>query len=588
MAIGNGSANLLAGGRVLVLGDIMLDRYTWGRAERVSPEAPVLVVQADRYEVRLGGAGAVAGLLRGLEAEVLLAGIVGGDPEGRIVRRLLDQAGIDAPIVLTDADRPTTHKQRFLATVEQRQPHQILRVDHERTHPLTQELVDTLAEAMLLCAGLRLRTDSDRRSQASGRPAIGGSGEVGRPAPSAVGGSEEVRRLTPSGHVDAVLISDYAKGVCTPELLARVIGAAREQGLPVLVDPARIGDFERYRGASLLKPNRRETELVMGRAIHSPADALEAGRELVRRYDFQTVVVTLDGDGMALVTADGTAEHVPTRPRQVSDITGAGDMALAVLGLCVAGKSKSERVEELKGQEFAGRIGLREAVELANVAAGLEVERVGVLPLTRREIADAAGLMASPGRGASVSDAVRLGGASNPVRRPGSTKVVMLDEMAALAAEYRREGKTVVFTNGCFDLLHVGHVAYLEQAATLGDVLVVAVNSDASVRRLGKGPERPIVPEANRAAMLAALACVDHVLIFDEATPHRLLEAIRPDVLVKGGTYTVEQVVGHEIVEGHGGRVHVTGMQPGVSTTQLVSEICKAPDARIRGRGLRD
>jgi rfaE bifunctional protein kinase chain/domain len=201
MAIGNGSANLLAGGRVLVLGDIMLDRYTWGRAERVSPEAPVLVVQADRYEVRLGGAGAVAGLLRGLEAEVLLAGIVGDDPEGRIVRRLLDEAGIDAPIVLTDADRPTTHKQRFLATVEQRQPHQILRVDHERTHPLTQELVQSLAEALLLCAGLRPRTDSDRRSHASGRPVVGGSGEVGRPAPSAV------RCFVAGG------MSDYFRGV---------------------------------------------------------------------------------------------------------------------------------------------------------------------------------------------------------------------------------------------------------------------------------------------------------------------------------------------------------------------------------------
>jgi rfaE bifunctional protein nucleotidyltransferase chain/domain len=167
----------------------------------------------------------------------------------------------------------------------------------------------------------------------------------------------------------------------------------------------------------------------------------------------------------------------------------------------------------------------------------------------------------------------------SPFSSRGSTKVVTPDEMAALAAAYRREGKTVVFTNGCFDLLHVGHVTYLEEAGTLGDVLVVAVNSDASVRRLGKGPERPIVPEADRAAMLAALACVDHVLIFEQATPHRLLEAIRPDVLVKGGTYTVEQVVGHEIVERYGGRVCVTGAQPGVSTTQLVGRIRKRPRA---------
>jgi D-beta-D-heptose 7-phosphate kinase / D-beta-D-heptose 1-phosphate adenosyltransferase len=520
--------------RVLVLGDIMLDQYTWGRAERVSPEAPVLVMQAETCDVRLGGAGAAAGLLRGLDAEVLLAGVVGDDPEGRIVRHLLDQAGIEGRLVQTDAHRPTTHKHRFLATVEQRQPHQILRVDHERTHPLAMDMEQSLAGAI----------------------------------------ENEL------ANVDAVLISDYAKGVCTPELLARVIGAAREQGLPVLVDPARIGDYERYRGATLVKPNRRETELATGRAIHSPADALEAARELVRWYDFQAVVVTLDGDGMALVTADGLAEHVPTRPRQVSDITGAGDMALAVLGLCVAEESKSERVEESKGQEVAGRIGLREAVELANVAAGLEVERVGVVPVTRREIAEGAGIGVGPGRRTRPSVVVGLPGTPTPVRRPGSTKLVTLDEMTALAAAYRREGKTVVFTNGCFDLLHVGHVTYLEQAATLGNVLVVAVNSDESVRRLGKGPERPIVPEADRAAMLAALACVDHILIFEEATPHRLLEAIRPDVLVKGGTYTVEQVVGHEIVEGYGGRVCVTGMQPGVSTTKLVAEIRSSPEPR--------
>jgi D-beta-D-heptose 7-phosphate kinase/D-beta-D-heptose 1-phosphate adenosyltransferase len=568
MGTGKETTDAVAPARVLVLGDIMLDQYTWGRAERVSPEAPVLVVQADTCEVRLGGAGAVAGLLRGLDAEVLLAGIVGDDPEGRIVRQLLDETGIDGRLALTDVDRPTTHKQRFLATVEQRQPHQILRVDHERTHPLARELAESLA----------------------------GATEKELP------------------NVDALLISDYAKGVCTPELLARVIGAAREQGLPVLVDPARIGDYERYRGATLVKPNRREAELVTGWAIHSPADALEAGRELVR-YDLQAVVVTLDGDGMVLVTAEGTAEHVPTWERQVADITGAGDMVLAVLGLYEAEKSKSDKGEKCENDRVdksnsrkveesgrrgdsevgrgaglfeGGQIGLRGAVELANVAAGLEVERVGVAPVTRREIAEA--VQKKKGTGPICRNGPK--GASHkldlsPFSSRGSTKVITLDEMVALAAAYRHQGKTVVFTNGCFDLLHVGHVTYLEQAATLGDVLVVAVNSDASVRRLEKGPDRPIVPEADRAAMLAALACVDHVLIFEEATPHRLLEAIRPDVLVKGGTYTVDQVVGHEIVERYGGRVCVTGMQPGVSTTQLVGRIRKRRAAgRVDGREL--
>jgi hypothetical protein len=214
MGTGKETTDAFAPGHVLVLGDIMLDQYTWGRAERVSPEAPVLVMQAETCEVRLGGARAVAGLLRGLDVEVLLAGVVGDDPEGRIVRHLLDQAGIEGRQMQTDAHRPTTHKHRFLATVEQRQPHQILRVDHEWTHPVTPERAQSLAEAILLCAGLRPRTGNDRRSHASGRPAVGGFGEGGRPAPSAVEGSDEVRGPAPRGHVDAVLISDDAKGVC--------------------------------------------------------------------------------------------------------------------------------------------------------------------------------------------------------------------------------------------------------------------------------------------------------------------------------------------------------------------------------------
>jgi D-beta-D-heptose 7-phosphate kinase/D-beta-D-heptose 1-phosphate adenosyltransferase len=330
-------------------------------------------------------------------------------------------------------------------------------------------------------------------------------------------------------------------------------------------------------------------------------------------------VVTLDGEGMVMVTADGTAEHVPTRPRQVCDITGAGDMALAMLGVCLASgvtESKGRKVEEVEESETPeieepkgrnveesrtrrglgfgrdtkfwpeGRMSLRRAVELANVAAGLEVERLGVAPVTRAEIAAA---LRHSGTRASSRDGSprRPGGIRNPAHRPAASpgrngKLVTLDEVVSLAAAYRRDGKTVVFTNGCFDLLHVGHVSYLEEAAALGDVLVVGLNSDASVRRL-KGPERPIVAERDRAALLAALACVDHMVLFEEDTPHRLLEAIRPDVLVKGGTYTVDQVVGHEIVERYGGRVCVTGLQPGVSTTKLVADI-RRPLAAVSAR----
>jgi D-beta-D-heptose 7-phosphate kinase/D-beta-D-heptose 1-phosphate adenosyltransferase len=398
----------------------------------------------------------------------------------------------------------------------------------------------------------------------------------------------------------------------------------------VLVDPARISDYSRYQGATLVKPNRRQVELATGRTVRSPADALDAGRELVQRYGFEAVVVTLDGEGMVMVTADGTVEHVPTKSRQVCDITGAGDMALAMLGVCLASgvtESKGRKVEEVEESETPeieeskgrnveesrtrrglgfgrdtkfwpeGRMSLRRAVELANVAAGLEVERLGVVPVTRAEIA--AALCQSGARVSSWDGSPRRPGLTwdgspsrpgrigNPAHRAAASsgrnrKLVTLDEMASLAAAYRRGAKTVVFTNGCFDLLHVGHVSYLEEAAALGDVLVVGLNSDASVRRL-KGPERPIVAERDRAALLAALGCVDHVVLFEEDTPHRLLEAIRPDVLVKGGTYTVDQVVGHEIVERYGGRVCVASTQPGVSTTKLVADI-RRPLAAVSAR----
>jgi D-beta-D-heptose 7-phosphate kinase/D-beta-D-heptose 1-phosphate adenosyltransferase len=404
--------------------------------------------------------------------------------------------------VLTDATRTTTHKERLLARVEQRQFNQILRVDYEQTHPLAAELAELL--------------------------------------------TLQVEAALPE--VDVVLISDYAKGTCTPELLTRVIGRARDYGLPVLVDPARIADYARHRGATLLKPNRSQTERATGQRIAATQDALDAARQLVRQYGFDAVVVTLDGDGMVLAAASPVAargdastspeifaEHVPTRPRAVCDVTGAGDLVLTLLGLCLA----------------AGR-SLRQAVELANVAAGLEVERVGVAPVTWREIAEAAGLMGTAGRG--------VGGSG----QAGSVgKLVTLDEMCTLAASYRREGKTVVFTNGCFDLLHAGHVTYLQQAARLGEVLVVALNSDASVRRL-KGPQRPVIAEHDRAVMLAALSCVDHVLIFEEATPHCLLERIRPHVLVKGGT--TPTVVGSEIVAGYGGTVRILDAVHDVST----------------------
>lgn len=435
--------------RILVLGDLILDRYTWGDAERVSPEAPVLVLRADTHEVRLGGAASVAGLLRALDAEVILAGVVGDDVHGHTLRKLLADEQIEHNAVLIDSDRPTTTKERFIGRAAGRHTHQILRVDDEVREPLLPYLEIQLTDAVL--ASLH--------------------------------------------EVQAILISDYAKGVCTPRLLETVIAAATTCGIAVIVDPARIADFTRYRGATLLKPNRLEAERATAQSIASPDDALIAATAICDRFGVQSVVVTLDRDGMVLAQKGKPGELHPTTPRSVYDITGAGDMALAMLGLCQA--------EELP---------LADAVRLANLAAGIEVERFGVASVTRADI-----------RTASVA------------HPQFHEKIVTLDQLVALADTYRRDGRRIVCTNGCFDLLHVGHLHSLHEASTMGDVLIVAVNSDASVRRL-KGPNRPIIHEQERAALLAALGFVHYVVVFSEQTPHHILQRVRPDVLVKGGS----------------------------------------------------
>lgn len=476
--------------RVLVLGDLILDRYTWGNAERVSQEAPVILLRADQREARLGGAANVCHLLRGLEAEVTCVGAIGDDADGRLVRQMLREAGIDDGPVLVDSARPTTVKERFIGRAANRHPHQILRVDSEVRDPLPEPLQDQAIARL----------------------------------------TEALRRH------DVLLVSDYDKGVCTPRVLQAVIAAARELDIAVIVDPIRGGDYARYRGATTMTPNRLETELATGITIREPADAYRAGWKLCSELDLQMAIVTLDRDGMALVRPDGPGELFPTQARSVYDITGAGDMVLAMIGVALADGATPET-----------------ALQLGNVAAGLEVEKIGVAVVSRDEI-----------RARLLADRVAA-----------ASKVVTLDAMELLAEVHRSRGESIVLTNGCFDLLHVGHVTYLEEAARMADRLVVALNSDAGVRRL-KGPTRPVIGERDRAAMLAALACVDYVLLFDEDTPHELLRRIRPNVLVKGGTYRPDEVVGHEVVEAYGGRVAVTGVVEGISTTAIVNSLAES------------
>jgi D-beta-D-heptose 7-phosphate kinase/D-beta-D-heptose 1-phosphate adenosyltransferase len=480
---------------VLVLGDLMLDRYVWGNAERISQEAPVIVLRADHRETRLGGAANVCAMLRGLEAEVSCAGVVGADEAGTIVSRMLEADGIHRELVTVDPGRSTTTKERFIGRAAARHPNQILRVDSETREPLDRRLEDELVRGL----------------QAS------------------------VARY------GAVLISDYGKGVCTNRVVRATIEACRIAGVPVLVDPMRTDNFGAYRGATVLKPNRVEAESATGCRIQRPEDALRVGARLCEQLELSTAIITLDRDGMALVPRRGTPGLYATRPRSVYDITGAGDVVLALLGI-----------------GWASGLAPESAVQLGNVAGALEVERTGVSKVTRDEI-----------RAELLAQA-----------RPGLQKLLTVEQLAPFGRRQRSLGRKIVFTNGCFDLLHVGHVTYLAEAAALGDVLVVGVNSDASVRQL-KGPARPVIGQSDRAAMLAALSCVDAVVVFDDSTPHRLLEALQPDVLVKGGTYAPSEVVGREVVEAYGGVVRVAGLVEGISTTRIVESLTGDTTANI-------
>jgi D-beta-D-heptose 7-phosphate kinase/D-beta-D-heptose 1-phosphate adenosyltransferase len=471
--------------RILVLGDLMLDQYTIGDAARVSQEAPILVLKSQQQHSMLGGAANVANMLRGLQVQVAAAGVVGSDIGGEQIRRHLSEAQIVHTAVITDTSRCTTVKQRFVGRTHGRNSSQLLRVDHECCDPISPPICHQLLEAI----SLHLRA------------------------------------------LDAVLISDYAKGVGLPSFIRSVMDLCRDFGIPVLVDPARGVPFERYRGATLIKPNRTETEEAFGSPIRTIDEAVEAATWLCREFEIEMAVVTLDRDGMVLASADGMNRHFPTEARSVYDITGAGDMVLAALGLGLATGCQPD-----------------DAIHLANIAAGLEVEREGVAVITPDEIV------------------AQLPGESGP------TKCVTREQAEGLAAQYRRQGKRVVFTNGCFDLLHAGHVTSLKEAAAFGDVLFVGVNADETIRQL-KGPDRPIMAENERMAVLAALECVQHVVLFGESTPHNLLHAIRPDVLVKGGTYRENEVVGHEVVKAYGGRIQVTNVVDGMSTTSILARV---------------
>jgi D-beta-D-heptose 7-phosphate kinase/D-beta-D-heptose 1-phosphate adenosyltransferase len=478
----DGFLQLVKEKKILVVGDLMLDQYLFGDSERISPEAPIPVVGVVREESRLGGAANVANNLISLGCRVGVAAVVGDDVAGAQLQQLFEERGIAASGVFSARERMTTIKTRVLSAGQQ-----MLRIDREDAQPLSVALEKALFERV-------------------------------------------AREIETS---DAVILSDYLKGVLTETLLARIIALCRERQCPVVIDPKR-SDWSVYRGATVLTPNLKELQ----RAVAAPAKVAEL-EEAICAAQLQVpdsvLLVTLGKDGMRLV-GQGQDVHIHAEAKEVFDVSGAGDTVTALLA---AG--------------LACGYSLTQAAELANTAAGIVVGKVGTATVE--------------------CDELRLS-ALNRNRRQAdfSGKLFCRDELALLLDSLRKKGMTIVFTNGCFDLLHAGHVKYLQQARGLGDLLVLGLNSDTSVRRL-KGEKRPLLSQDERAQLLSALDCVDFLCLFDEDTPYELIRTLHPQILVKGGDYADKEVVGSDLVVADGGSVELIEFVPGRSTSLIIDDI---------------
>lgn len=465
--------------RVLVVGDLMLDHYVQGASDRVSPEAPVLVVDVQQESTSLGGAGNVLKNLLALGARVAAGAVLGDDATGREVHAGLAEAGVDTSAVLARPGRESSRKTRVVVGNQQ-----VVRFDRETKTPIPAacetELIARLQEQLAGC--------------------------------------------------EAVVLSDYHKGVLTPRVCQAVIQAARRRSVPVLVDP-KGHDYAKYRGATLVTPNRKEAQQATGIAIIDDASLEAAARRLREDLALDYAVITLSEQGLA-VYADGLT-RMRAVAKEVFDVSGAGDTVIATLAF-----------------SLACGVSIHEAAELANQAAGVVVGKFGSATATWDEI---------------------LGDETAATLRLNTLGVKTADEMATIAAELRRGGRRIVFTNGCFDLLHRGHVEYLSESRSYGDLLIVGLNSDASVQRL-KGPGRPVTNEADRAEILTALRAVDYVVLFDEDTPYELIRRLRPHVLTKGADYRPEDVVGADLVD----ELRLIPFREGRSTTRTISAIRRA------------
>lgn len=461
--------------RVLVIGDIMLDRYWHGDVARISPEAPVPVVKINNIEERVGGAGNVALNTAALGCKTSILSLVGNDENAKTLANLLEQANVEHYLIPV-SNIPTISKLRIIGRNQQ-----LIRLDQE----------ESFAD---------INQDNFIRQYC---------------------------QLLPD--IDVVIFSDYNKG--TLSSILQLIKLANAQNKITLVDP-KNKDFSIYNGATIIKPNLSEFEAAAGHC-HTDAQIENKALELLKTFDFQAILITRGSNGLSLITKDGTVNHMPTKACEVYDVTGAGDSVIAVLGASLAA-----------GED------LLTATILANIAAGISVKKLGATAVSIFELRRA------------------ICHKQNNLR----AKVVNEEDLLQQVSDAKAHNETIVMTNGCFDILHPGHVIYLEQAKALGHRLIIAVNSDSSVKRL-KGESRPINSLLERMVVLAALDSVDWVVVFDEDTPERLIKVIKPDILLKGGDWQIDQIAGGDFVLANGGQVVTIPFEDGFSTSNILKKI---------------
>jgi len=455
--------------RVMVIGDVILDQYYFGKVNRISPEAPVPVVKVNKIRYNLGGAGNVVNNIMHLGAESHLMGIVGSDRNKELLEELLDEENVSYTLIETAS--PTITKVRVVGELQQ-----LLRLDFEDIKEIDEYIFRSFKEQL----------------------------------------AQSIERL----HV--IVLSDYGKGVCTYELCQNVIQLSQGKNTMTIVDPSG-GDWEKYKNATIITPNVKELGIVTGKEIPNEDDPIEHyGMEIVKRYNLEYLLVTRSEKGMSLFSREGVT-HIPTVAKEVRDVTGAGDTVVATIAV-----------------SLASGIDMLNATRIANLAAGIVVSKFGAAPIEYNEL-------------------------HYVINTVENVKIVTLDLAIRIVSDLLTQNKKIVFTNGCFDILHRGHVSYLKETKKLGDILIVGLNSDSSVKKI-KGKQRPHNTQDDRAELLASLEFVDYVIIFDEETPYNLIKALKPDVLVKGGDYTKETVVGREFA----GEVVIIPFVEGYSTTKYI------------------